>query len=967
MLKQSFAAMVLLAALQGQPPADARQVVRDGLLAVEGDSAPALRARLERRLRAAPGDRAARLGLATLARLTYDDARATEAYRALDDGSADAYATYARLGLGEQHYARGEMTAADTQLARARELARRTSDAAAEASALSLLAMTRAPVEGVPAGLATLDSAERRLPPAAHDGRADLLRFRAVLLAVDASGDSAARVATACVDAARAAGVRRAEAQCRRAEALNLRLRGAEDSALALLAEVERLQRLAHDRAALAETLVRRSDALRGAGRLGASRRALRDALAEATASSNAFALGAAHTGLGAVALRLRDHGEAAEQLRAATRVYAAAGDSASLAGVRAFQSILAAAIGDLPAARRHAADAIAHYRRVGDAQEEISVRRQLAAVELRARDWPAVARVLDEADALARGTGNDEWRASLDFDRARLALHEGELAAAERGFLRYLAQLDSADHVLAYTTRAHLAELHARRGDLARAAAELAAAGDALDTWRAGLSDEDLRLLAFQAGGHDFDGRDPSGARVLAALAAGGRADDALALAERGRARTLMDRFAQDDALRAGAAPTTDAPARAALLLSPASRGGAAPTTAAALAAALPDAHTALLEFVAGRDAVPSTALLVTRAGVRAYSLPPADSLASAVARLATLLEAGDDPSVLARALGAAILDPAVAALDSTVTRLVIVPDGPLHRVPFDALRLADGRHVVERFAVSLAPSGGVAAALWSRPRAARGGPVRLLAVGDPTFAPESAAVLPRLPASGDEARAVARFTTGADVRLRGDASTALLRDTSLARYQVIHLATHALVDDRGIGRATLALAPTGGDGGLVGPGDLAALPLGADLVVLSACRTAGGVVLDGEGVQGVTAPLLQAGARSVVATSWRIEDRQAVRLVVDFYAALARGLPVSDALREAKLAAMRRGAPAGQWAAFTVVGDPLVTLALQAPTSTQESRRWVGRVAVIVGTLVGIVILVVAMRWRR
>jgi hypothetical protein len=123
------------------------------------------------------------------------------------------------------------------------------------------------------------------------------------------------------------------------------------------------------------------------------------------------------------------------------------------------------------------------------------------------------------------------------------------------------------------------------------------------------------------------------------------------------------------------------------------------------------------------------------------------------------------------------------------------------------------------------------------------------------------------------------------------------------------------------------------------VGPGDLAALELRADLVVLSACRSAGGVVVAGEGVQGLTSPLLQAGARSVVATGWKVGDRRTVGFVEDFYRALARDLPVGEALREAKLAALRRGAPPGEWAAFTLVGDPLVTIPLREPS---PGRRW-------------------------
>ena len=137
--------------------------------------------------------------------------------------------------------------------------------------------------------------------------------------------------------------------------------------------------------------------------------------------------------------------------------------------------------------------------------------------------------------------------------------------------------------------------------------------------------------------------------------------------------------------------------------------------------------------------------------------------------------------------------------------------------------------------------------------------------------------------------------------------------------------------MDERVAVRTALALTPGNGEDGFVTPGDLGRLRLTADLVVLSACRTAGGMVVDGEGMQGLTAPLLEAGARSVVATSWRVGDERIVPLVERFYAGLARGMPVLDALRSAKLAARRDGAPPAVWAAFTVVGDPFATVALR------------------------------------
>jgi hypothetical protein len=134
------------------------------------------------------------------------------------------------------------------------------------------------------------------------------------------------------------------------------------------------------------------------------------------------------------------------------------------------------------------------------------------------------------------------------------------------------------------------------------------------------------------------------------------------------------------------------------------------------------------------------------------------------------------------------------------------------------------------------------------------------------------------------------------------------------------------------------------------VGPGELGRLKLAADLVVLSACRSGGGVVVRGEGIVGLAAPLMEAGTRAIALTRWAIGDRQTVSFIEAFYRALARGEPVSDALRSAKLAAIARGAAPAEWAAFTIMGDPSVAVALTEPSRGRPLYWWAGAVILVV-----------------
>src|SRR5207302_9841478 len=127
-----------------------------------------------------------------------------------------------------------------------------------------------------------------------------------------------------------------------------------------------------------------------------------------------------------------------------------------------------------------------------------------------------------------------------------------------------------------------------------------------------------------------------------------------------------------------------------------------------------------------------------------------------------------------------------------------------------------------------------------------------------------------------------------------------------------VIHLATHALVDESSPSHTALALSPGDGEDGFIGLSELAALSLRAELVVLSACRTARGALVSGEGVQGLTTPMLEAGARAIVASSWRVGDAWTRRFMSRFYRGLASGQMAGDALRAAKLDVLRAGSPA-------------------------------------------------------
>ncbi len=955
-----FLAVVTPRIAKAQSPS-AASIVRAAEHAVQDDSVQAVTARWRAALARDSADRAAALGLATIARQTYDFGAAERLLNGLltrSGPASDEWTVHARLGQYRVANATGDVRKADSLLRIAIVEARRVGDRSAEVAALIGFTNTRS--ANADALFATLDTVLPLLPPGDGRDRAEYLCRRGLYQGV--RGDSGASSAVLRgIAMAERTGERQLAGHCLEAEGLLESFRNHNDSALATMDRALELLRATHEHAGIARLESRRSDILQASGRLGEAKVALGEVLTHATISKNLQRLSNAYGGMGMLALRVGDLTTAADYFGRAAALNDSLGLTEAKLIAEANRGEVLAASGDLEDARAAFERVIAEATR-GDFFERVVLMRQaLARVAIRRGDWAEATRELATADSAARSRGFQDMRGPIAYDRGRLALGQGDARGAARLFESFLRGTDPEDHLIRYTVRTRLAQAWAAAGALERAEGELDQASGELERWRASLGAAELRRYAFAATAlGEYDPQGPASS-VIAALARGGRAEAAFTLAERRRARTLADRLTQADALReSGAAPAAHRDR---------------PATAAEIANALPEG-TALVEYVAGSEGAPTTAFVVTRRSVEARLLPTADSLARPIERFAALLESGAAADKLAGTLGATVLGPVAPLIPAEATRLMVVPDGPLHRVAFDALVLPDGRRAVERWAVGLAPSAAIATVLRQRGRDDSSAP-RLLAMGDPSFANErgtgptreadlfrgafdATGGLPRLAASGDEARDVARFAAESEVRLRADASEAWLKRASVERYRVIHLATHALVDESSLARTSLALAPGAGEDGFVSPADISALRLHADLVVLSACRTAGGVMVSGEGLQGLTTPLLEAGARSVIATQWRIGDRSTVQLVHDLYDGLARGAPVGDALRAAKLAAIRRGAPASEWAGFTVVGDPSVAIPLREPPPA--SRLWMILGAI---TLVGAACL--ALRRRR
>lgn len=282
----------------------------------------------------------------------------------------------------------------------------------------------------------------------------------------------------------------------------------------------------------------------------------------------------------------------------------------------------------------------------------------------------------------------------------------------------------------------------------------------------------------------------------------------------------------------------------------------------------------------------------------------------------------------------------------------LLVVADGALQYIPFSALPdpAAPKSYLLARHAVVNLPSASVLAALREKPRTA--GPPSAIVFADPVFrgddprlslpqgarprvveSPSRDAVSPwgRLSATRKEADEICRILPSGRCKVVRDfaASTDTVKGSDLSPYRMVHFATHGDVNGDIPSLSRLVLSAVDEEGrarpGFLYLYDIYNLRLDADVVVLSACNTALGKEMRGEGLIGLTRGFMYAGARSVVASLWSVDSAATRELMIEFYRFLARdGLSPAQALRAAQLemAKSEKSAPF-YWAGFTLQGE--------------------------------------------
>jgi CHAT domain-containing protein len=408
-------------------------------------------------------------------------------------------------------------------------------------------------------------------------------------------------------------------------------------------------------------------------------------------------------------------------------------------------------------------------------------------------------------------------------------------------------------------------------------------------------------------------------------------------------------------------------------------------------------DYQTVLLEYSLGADK--SYVWAVTREGLKSYELPPQREINEAAGNVQELLATEPTPETVdkltqatiqaAHKLSEMVLSPVASELNKS--RIIVVADGALNYIPFQVLPApsAPGQQLVESYEVVNAPSASVLGQLRQE-TSRRERPSNVLAAfGDPVFLSNFAQqddreVVAQLPATQKETES--RHSTSRDIQPTGDvfdpatieqlvyapvelsnlrkvagsntllatrfdATRDKLRAADLTQYSILHLATHGFLDPKHPEKSGLVLSTLNKKGqtqnGFVGLNDIYSLRAPVDLVVLSACRTGLGKDVRGEGLIGLTRGFIYAGASSVVASLWKVDDEATAELMKRFYTnMLQRGMRPAEALRAAQNSIRQEPqwrAPY-YWAAFTLQGEYLKTINQPALTTNGYQKLLVG-----------------------
>jgi CHAT domain-containing protein len=576
-----------------------------------------------------------------------------------------------------------------------------------------------------------------------------------------------------------------------------------------------------------------------------------------------------AHGNLGSAYALLGNFDAALEQEQAAIQVF-------EKIGARSNLMVALGELGLLYDRQDDSAKALENYRKaynlaceLGSVRDQARTAGNLALTMIKSRQWDAAEEWNERSAVLVKKAHYDDFAPLVERNRARIAWGRNHPAEAAR-ICGELLKSHPDNPAVRWEAYELLGEMEAAVKHYGSADRSFEAALGIISDSRKSLTESRNRITLLSR-------LMPFYQVYVSTLVAQNDDARALRVIESSRARVLSERLGRD--LQSDRFPN-----------------------AAAFESAAAANHAAILTFWVAPQR--SFAWLITPARVERFELPPAAEIEKLVTAYRETVEhslrdpiAVNDPA--GPALWHALLEKIAPHIPKN-TPLIVIPDGPLHRLNLETLIVPapEPHYWIDDVQIAVSPSITIAGL-----RAATAAPSKpaLLLIGNPNYAGTSYDPLPDAAAEIHDVKA--HFPNAPQqVYLGAQATPAAYRQTDPAQFSLIHFAAHAEANYERPLESTIILSPNGGHQRLYAR-DVADIPIHAALVTISACRSAGTRAYAGEGLMGFAWAFLNAGARAVIAGLWDVSDVSTSQLMDRLYAGVASGGSPAAALRAAKL----------------------------------------------------------------
>jgi CHAT domain-containing protein len=527
--------------------------------------------------------------------------------------------------------------------------------------------------------------------------------------------------------------------------------------------------------------------------------------------------------------------------------------------------------LGDLASAADHYRRALALARDLDDPKAVAQLLSNLGIVALEQERYDEAETAIREALVIKAKIDDRPGRQNSLLAEGQIWAGRGEHAKAEARYREVIGSPD-AEQVALWETHASLARLYVKTHRATEAEGEFRKAFAVMERFRGELRKMEHKISFFSSLGQFYDS-------YVDFLVEGGRADEALTVADASRALLLRERLGTGRRLPPVGTERIRQAARA--------------LDAVILCYWMAPHRSFLWVVTPGKIEIHA---LPDEAVIRKHVETHQERIARSRDPLA---EAAPDAEWLYRNL----VEPAQASIPRG-SRVVFVADGPLHQINPETLVVPrpQPHYFLEDVILTAAPSLVLLAqGAQGVPRPTSG----LLLIGDAVSPSEE---FPALPHAAKEVVGIAEQFLPAErsVYSGAKADPTVYETADPGRYTYIHFAAHAQANREIPLESAVILSPRN-DSYKLYARDIVGIPLRADLVTLSACRSAGSRTYAGEGLVGLAWAFLSAGAANVVAGLWNVEDSSTAELMKELYRGLKQGRDPAESLRAAKLGLLR------------------------------------------------------------